>query len=79
MDFLIAFSPSHAIVIDPSRMLNFRLISSTIYTILNIHASSLIYASWYLACPGEVQMTVIRCLAYSEPSIISATVSQFYL
>ena len=57
--FFIAFRPSHTIVIAPSRMLNSRLISSTIYATWNMPASLLLYASWYLGCPGLMKVTVI--------------------
>ena len=61
------FRISHAIVIDTSIMLNFRMISSTIYTTLNIYDRSLLYEYWSFACPGEVLVAVILCLAYSDP------------
>ena len=59
IDFFIAFRPSHAIVIDPSRMLNFRLIDSIIDTTWNMPAGSLLYASWSLGCPGILQVALI--------------------
>ena len=42
---LIVFSPSYTIVIAPSRMLDFRLISSTMETTWKMPASSLLFAS----------------------------------
>ena len=60
-------------------MLNFRQISSTMDTTWNIPASSLLYISWSLECPGEVQVVAMQCLVYSDPSIFSAAVLQFSL
>ena len=64
--------PSHAIVIAPSRILNFRLNSSTIYTTWNMPASSLLYAYWSLGFTGHVQEAVIWCVLCSATSLISA-------
>ena len=77
--FLIALRPLHATVIDPSDMLYFRQSSSTINTMWNNPASLLLYASWYLACPGEVWEDTIWCLPCSGPSVIRAAVPHFPL
>ena len=59
IDFFIAFRPSHAIVIETYRMLNFRLIYSIIDTTWNMPAGLLLYASWSLGCPGILQVALI--------------------
>ena len=79
MDFFIVFRPSHAIVIAPSRIFNFWLIYSTIYTTWNIPTISITYKYWYLGCTGDVKVSEIWCVAYYAPSIISAAVPQFSL
>ena len=77
--FLITCRPSNAIVIAPSRMLNFGLIYYTIETRLNMPASSLLYESWSLGCPGYVQVVEICCMEYSARSMIIASITQFSL
>ena len=77
--FFIVFRPPHAIVISPSRMLNFRLLSSTIETTWNMHAGSLMYLSLYLGCPVIMQVVVIICVVWSDPLIIRDSETQYSL
>ena len=74
--FFISLRRSRAIVAAPSRMLNFRLISSTMYTTCKMTYSSFLYSSWSLWCPGRVQEAAIWFVACSAHSMISAAEPQ---
>ena len=75
----IVLRPSHAAVISPLVIFYLRQISSAIGIILNIPDILLLYASWSLACPGEVLEDATWCFLYSDPSMIRAYVPHYPL